>query len=1114
MDRTLRHRASWLTLSAVLLAPVAGTAPPAGAAAPTLHRSEIPPGNYDIRVGGRQALAELARAHGAAPIAAMARAAAAQLASRRAAAARLADSAGAEIELSHPLGSAEVVRTPRGALTAPAPGRRPEEVALGFLRSQREIYGLTARQVDDLEVLGVSRSPSGLEMVRLAQKVGGLPVFQSETRAIVDREGRLIRTTGLLVPGIDEALIPQGARLSPEEALAAALASVGIEVEASRVRRRGGAPDGLPVLLELDDDASGRAVASELVYFPLAPGVLVPAWSQIIFTRGPGDWFTVVDAETGTLLWRKDIRAHLEDARFSVYVQADGETPADSPAPASPNAFTPGSGTQPPAIGRGIVGMLSAYDPAASPGGWIPDGGDTTTGNNVDAYLDRNGDDRPDAGALDRDGRPRGNPDPAGNHRDFLSGSGAPRSFAFTPAPAGADPDAGDDPSTPAYQRGAVSDLFYLANWYHDRLFALGFDEAAGNFQVANISGMGAGGDPVLAEAQQGADAGRFNEASFSTPPDGTPGLMRLLLFPGPDPDRDPSLDAEIVFHELTHGLTERLVGNGAGLSWAPGQALGEGWSDFYALALLDAGGADDPQGQYAVAAYSAYRLRGPGAPGPSTDNYVYGIRRFPYTTDHAINPLTWADVDDTTADMAGGIPPNPQDREGAGALEVHNAGELWALSLWEVRNRIIAAHGGDVPAGNAATLQIVTDALKMTPANPSFVEGRDALVDADCAANACAHESAIWEGFAARGLGYRAVAPLGEAGGLLAGIAGHLGIGESFSTPYLEVAGATVDDGAGDGDGAIEPGESISLAVELFNPWRATGRGVASARATLATTTPAVALLDAEARYGPIPAQGTATGEPFRFTVDRSAACGQSLDFQLTTDAFPGTATFTLRVGRRAGTAAPVAFTSRPRLRIPDASLLGATDTLIVSENLEVGDLNFRLDDLTHGHVGQLTVMLRAPDGYGTDLIWFTGAGGDGGALNAGNDFLGTVIDDESGNDLLATDDPAAAPFTGDWLPAFNSPSLAGIDGEPVAPDPAGQLGWVDGSGTRGRWSVHVVDPIRFVRGALNAWSLLVTPTRFACEDGPPFERCVGSAATLCLLDHPLRDAFAFSPP
>ena len=59
---------------------------------------------------------------------------------------------------------------------------------------------------------------------------------------------------------------------------------------------------------------------------------------------------------------------------------------------------------------------------------------------------------------------------------------------------------------------------------------------------------------------------------------------------------------------------------------------MGEGWSDFFALALLSEPG-DDSDGVYAAAGYVTFQL--------SQTNYYFGIRRYPYCTDLAKNPLT-----------------------------------------------------------------------------------------------------------------------------------------------------------------------------------------------------------------------------------------------------------------------------------------------------------------------------------------------------------------------------------------------------------------------------------------------------------------------------------------
>lgn len=675
-------------------------------------------GNYDIRVNGRADLSKVLPGK-----ATPQRQSQDKANSIRQAMSKLrADVPGARVQFSPTLGVAEVVRSNSGALTSPAPGRNGIEIVRDFLRENAALYGLSAAEVDGLRFLGESVSrKSGIRMVRFDQTVNGVPVFQSETRAVLDRDGRLIRTLGQVVPGAREAAQSLNGLISADRALVSAMASVGYELDAARMTETKRSADGGRIEVAPNHPEISKPATSSLVYFPVSPDLLVPAWSQVTFTEGSGDWYTMVDARTGTLLWRKNIRNHAstERARFRVYVQRDRETPADSPAPQSPTSVNPGEGTQFPSIARTTVNMLRVQDPTASPDGWIPDGGETTTGNNVDAYLDANFDVVPDPGALDNNGRPVGNPDIFSRNRDFLGAQ--PRNYRYFPSPRGGNPEAGDDPRGAAYQRGAATQLFYTSNWYHDRLHNLGFDEAAGNFQNDTFGRGGEGGDPVLAELQVGAqlDPPFTDNAFFSTPPDGISGLMAMFIFSGPTPDRDSALDAEIVIHELTHGMSNRLIGNASGLFWDVGAGMGEGWSDFYALSLLNNTNADDPNGKYAAGAYATYRFVG----FPFTDNYLYGIRRFPYSTDNSINPLTWADVDDTTFSLAGGIAPSPINFSGAGALEVHNTGEIWALSLLEVRSRIIAdpaGANGDVPTGNDTMLQIVTDAMKLTPSNPA----------------------------------------------------------------------------------------------------------------------------------------------------------------------------------------------------------------------------------------------------------------------------------------------------------------------------------------------------------------------------------------------------------
>ena len=121
------------------------------------------------------------------------------------------------------------------------------------------------------------------------------------------------------------------------------------------------------------------------------------------------------------------------------------------------------------------------------------------------------------------------------------------------------------------------------------------------------------------------------------------------------------------------------------------------------------------------------------------------------------------------------------------------------------------------------------------------------------------------------------------------------------------------------------------------------------------------------------------------------------------------------VRVGQASGPATPVVYTRTIAggLSIPDANMAGVTDTLTITDDFEIADLNFRVDSLRHPFVGELSVMLKAPNGYGTDLIFLP-------SISSGANFVNTVIDDSAPADLNVTTTPA--PFTGSFVPAFNS--------------------------------------------------------------------------------------------
>src|SRR5262249_6669685 len=114
----------------------------------------------------------------------------------------------AEVRLSPLTGAAEMVSSETNeALTAPA-ARPSFDSVRDFLRDNARVYGLEAADIDSLHFIGESLSPSGLRMVRFEQMANGIPIFQSETRALLNDKGQLLRTLGLSASGAQDAEPP------------------------------------------------------------------------------------------------------------------------------------------------------------------------------------------------------------------------------------------------------------------------------------------------------------------------------------------------------------------------------------------------------------------------------------------------------------------------------------------------------------------------------------------------------------------------------------------------------------------------------------------------------------------------------------------------------------------------------------------------------------------------------------------------------------------------------------------------------------------------------------------------------------------------------------------
>ncbi|KAH9056490.1 Fungalysin metallopeptidase-domain-containing protein [Lactarius vividus] len=281
-------------------------------------------------------------------------------------------------------------------------------------------------------------------------------------------------------------------------------------------------------------------------------------------------------------------------------------------------------------------------------------------------------------------------------------------------------------PTVAANVAAAVVNAFYIVNSVHDLTYRYGFTESTFNFQTNNFGKGGVGNDRVTVSVQ---DPAGTDNADFATPPDGQSGHMRMFLWDFTSPGRDGALENDIVIHENTHGVTNRMTGGGTGscLQTTEAGGMGEGWSDTMAdWASQGATTVDFVLGQYVI-------------------NDPAGIRSHPYSTSATTNPLRYSSLKTLT--------------------EVHDIGEVWANMLHNVYASLVNVHGWSATArtnpggteGNIVFMHLFLDALLLQPCNPTFLTARNAWIQADANRFGGANKCVLWNAFASRGLGVNA---------------------------------------------------------------------------------------------------------------------------------------------------------------------------------------------------------------------------------------------------------------------------------------------------------------------------------------------------------------------
>lgn len=617
----------------------------------------------------------------------------------------------------------------------------PAEAVDTFLREHADLWRMTEEEAANVAVLPVSTK--GLRTVRLVQRVDGVEVFNSDVVVALSPQNEVLSLAGQLFGGTSAARASRRApEVSPEQAIAKAASDLtGSSYHADAFAREEDRGDSGDYRIYRyaetlgSESAFERPVRLKKVVFPLGPSRFAPGYYMELWIKGYPGFSYVIDSEgEPDVLFRRNLAAH---ASFNYRVYNTGDAvlrPEDGPAPGTPHPTGRPDGFQAPEIASQLVNLESLL-----PGKpWLPDGATTTRGNNCIAYADIS-------------------PPNGWGGGDVIGQISSPGSFDYT------YDHSRDATDLNNLQAGLVG-MFFMVNWLHDRWYEAGFDEAAGNAQQDNFGLGGHGGDPILAE---GNDFSGTDNANMQTPADGSSPRMQMYRFVGMGggrPSRTSNLEALIVFHEMGHYITNRLIGNGNGLTNPQGRAMGEGWGDFFAVCMTSQAGDDFATGAFATGGWTDIT--------PSfQDNYYYSIRRYPYSVDMKKNPLTFKHIGDAVM-LPSGVPRNP--KAGLQNSEEHNAGEVWCAVLWEVFVNLVQKHGH--ADAERRVLDYVIGGLKITPSRPTFTQARDAILTAIGALDPGDLQSA-WAGFAKRGMGSGAVSPPSSSHSMA-------GVVESFTRP------------------------------------------------------------------------------------------------------------------------------------------------------------------------------------------------------------------------------------------------------------------------------------------------------------------------------------------
>jgi extracellular elastinolytic metalloproteinase len=255
--------------------------------------------------------------------------------------------------------------------------------------------------------------------------------------------------------------------------------------------------------------------------------------------------------------------------------------------------------------------------------------------------------------------------------------------------------------TTPLSDDDKIVNAFFVCNFMHDFFSRIGFGEDDRNFQQQNFSGTGLAGDRlkvfVVSTTQGNANMVAQNDGETA---ELSLGVWKNFLDKPPTLGNHTAFDSEVIMHEYSHGVSQRLVGGPlkkSALVEPQSLALGEAWSDYFAITIQNYYRGNTPR--YTFASYASKKPN--------------GVRAMPY------GPHFTADIRQL------GTPPFD---------EQHGAGSIFAAALIATHETLRDLFGDDNQTsaeGQETCWRLVVDSMKNLQANPNFIDARDAMLAA-----------------------------------------------------------------------------------------------------------------------------------------------------------------------------------------------------------------------------------------------------------------------------------------------------------------------------------------------------------------------------------------------